>query len=805
MGDFNAQIGKPKTYERKLLGQYGYGKRSPRGDRLIQYAFEHNLKIINTMFKSNVENRWTWISPDKKTRNEIDYITTTKPHLFSKFEVLNSLHFGTDHRLLRATLNLNTTKKSRRNFTGNSSTLKNIEEREIYIKNLSERIPELLETHHKYTANEYYQMIESAVKSSLKSKPNSKKRSILTKKATDLMKKRSNLQNKPHLNKKDREDLKKLYKQTNKEIKLCYETHRMDTFKKHIMTSRSAKKAFKEIDRTKTWIPSLQHGSTNTKSRNNIISIATDFYTNLYSQPNSTQCIGVNQPKNTSSVEIFNEPEILKQISKLKTDKSPGPDGIVSEFIIHAKTLLLSPLTLLFNKILDEEAVPQQWAESEIILLYKKGDPADIGNYRPISLMPCFYKLFASCLLERISSEIDSFQPIEQAGFRKGYSTTDHIHALDQVIQKYLEYRKPLYIAFIDFKKAFDSISHNSIWEALDKQNINAKYINIIKNIYSKSISRVRLDRVGDSININRGVRQGDPISPKLFIAVLHNIMADLSWSKRGINIKGKHLSHLRFADDIVILAENAKELNEMINDLQTASEYVGLEMNLSKTKVMTNSKMTPILVNEMPLEYVNDYIYLGKQISFKKTRNIEEIDRRIDITWKKYWAHKEILKSKLPIKMKKMVLDSAILPCLTYGCQTWIFDSKAKNKIQTTQRAMERSCLSIKLSDRVRNTEIRHKTKVTDALTFSQSLKWRWAGHLARYTDDRWTISTTNWKGPKGSRGKGRPCARWQDEIVENAGQDWAITALDREAWNSLEEAFTRRGSTFQACDIDD
>ena len=82
------------------------------------------------------------------------------------------------------------------------------------------------------------------------------------------------------------------------------------------------------------------------------------------------------------------------------------------------------------------------------------------------------------------------------------------------------------------------------------------------------------------------------------------------------------------------------------------------------------------------------------------------------------------------------------------------------------------------------------------DALYFAQSLKWRWAGHVARFGDDRRTINVTKWKGPQGKRSRGRPRARWQDDIVAQAGKDWMFTAKDREKWNSLEEAFTRRGT---------
>lgn len=114
---------------------------------------------------------------------------------------------------------------------------------------------------------------------------------------------------------------------------------------------------------------------------------------------------------NTLPVQKFTEPEILKQIMKLKPGKTAGPDGITNEYIKYGRTLLLTPITLLWNKILEKEEVPRSWTESEIILLYKKGDPACVENYRPISLMSSLYKLFSSCLLERISTEIDEQQP----------------------------------------------------------------------------------------------------------------------------------------------------------------------------------------------------------------------------------------------------------------------------------------------------------------------------------------------------------------------------------------------------------
>ena len=85
--------------------------------------------------------------------------------------------------------------------------------------------------------------------------------------------------------------------------------------------------------------------------------------------------------------------------------------------------------------------------------------------------------------------------------------------------------------------------------------------------------------------------------------------------------------------------------------------------------------------------------------------------------------------------------------------------------------------------------------SKATDALIHAQRLKWKWAGHVARLQDGRWTGKITSWNGPTGKRCRGRPHARWQDDITKTAGPNWLQIAKDRDQWDSLEEAFTRGG----------
>lgn len=290
------------------------------------------------------------------------------------------------------------------------------------------------------------------------------------------MKRRHVLQNTKNKNRSMKNELSALYKLISKRIKYDYARYRSDTIEKHLVQAGSSKKAYKELRTNKIWIDGLNRDGKIINSRNDVIGIATAFYKNLYSAQESDNT----GHKDTQSMDLtsmkcapFVITEVVNAINRLKTNKSPGSDNITNEAIKLVSTLLAQPLTHLFNRILETQETPSQWSESDIILIYKKGDPCDISNYRPISLLPCVYKLFSSLINQRIGTTLLLVQqpvlpvlveqPVEQAGFRKEYSTIDHIHTLELLIEKYQERKRPLYVAYIDYKKAFDTVSHASI------------------------------------------------------------------------------------------------------------------------------------------------------------------------------------------------------------------------------------------------------------------------------------------------------------------------------------------------------
>ena len=140
-------------------------------------------------------------------------------------------------------------------------------------------------------------------------------------------------------------------------------------------------------------------------------------------------------------------------------------------------------------------------------------------NYRPISLLSNAYKVFTRIPTLRLTRVFDENQPIEQAGFRSGYSTIDHIHTVNQLKEKCTEYQKPLCLAFVDYEKAFDSVESSAILTSLEKQGIDKGYIDALAKIQNgaSTVAMLRRERA-------IGVWQGDTISPKLYTSTLEDL-----------------------------------------------------------------------------------------------------------------------------------------------------------------------------------------------------------------------------------------------------------------------------------------
>ncbi|KAE9416574.1 hypothetical protein Angca_007492, partial [Angiostrongylus cantonensis] len=176
--------------------------------------------------------------------------------------------------------------------------------------------------------------------------------------------------------------------------------------------------------------------------------------------------------------------EIRHAISPVKSLTAASPDRIRSEHLNNLPPVLVSTLARLFTRYLSECKVPIQWKTSEIVLLFKKGDLHDIGNYRPICLLSVVYKLFTRVILNRDDRTLDEAQPCDQVGFRKGFSAMDHIYTLTRLIEVSREYKRSLCLTFVDLEKAFDSIEIEAVMETLGSQGVPTQYIKILRELY---------------------------------------------------------------------------------------------------------------------------------------------------------------------------------------------------------------------------------------------------------------------------------------------------------------------------------
>ena len=223
---------------------------------------------------------------------------------------------------------------------------------------------------------------------------------------------------------------------------------------------------------------------------------------------------------------------------------------------------------------------------------------------------------------------------------------------------------------------------------------------------------------ISNKFQIQKVVRQGDTLSPKLFNAGLEQVFRMLTWDNKGITINGQKLNHLRCADDIILITNSGEEAQEMLNELNQESSKLGMKINMKKTKVIYNeyANIIPIKVGTQEVEQVNDYIYLGQWVTMKNDKS-DEIKRRIAAGWGAFGQYREIMKSNIPIRLKTEVYNQCIQAAMTYGWQTWAVTKRMQERLKTTQRSIERAMIGVTRRDRRTNEWVRQHTGVQDII----------------------------------------------------------------------------------------
>ena len=403
----------------------------------------------------------------------------------------------------------------------------------------------------------------------------------------------------------------------------------------------------------------------------------TDFI-NSYDDGIYDKCV-----KDKTMCDILNSPiqvdEVVSAVQKLKPGKSPGIDRFPVDFIKCSIHSIKYHLMSLFNYVLDKEEYPDKWGDGLRVVIPKGDD-----DIRPITIEPLFAKIFETVLDGRICFVNEAFKKtdIYNGGFRKGTRTQDNLLILTSCIEKQLAIGEKLYVAFVDFKKAFNYINHVILIYKLIKLGMSGRFVNIIKSMYSKIKGIIKVNnRLYNTIDDTCGSNQGGPLSPNMFRYMLSDLREYLDITC-GINLDGTMLVHLLWADDLVLMSPTAEGLQKQLNGLQCFTSKFQMIVNEVKTKVVIfgnlKTEMPVFTFNQKKLEIVDDYKYLGVTINSVKTSRGNLFKTMVDYICDKsskaifhvYNKCKPVGRATPSLSIK--MYDSYVSPVLNYACEIW-------------------------------------------------------------------------------------------------------------------------------------
>ncbi|VVC44605.1 Reverse transcriptase domain [Cinara cedri] len=425
--------------------------------------------------------------------------------------------------------------------------------------------------------------------------------------------------------------------------------------------------------------------------------------------------------------------ETRQQILRLKNQKSPREDRIQGEILKKLDEETVSKIHSIIEIVWQEERLQEQWNTALVCSIHKNNDPQICNNYRGIALLNVTYKIHAYCLLDRIKPIAEEIIGDYQGGFRPNRSTTDQIFVIRQTLQKMWEFNKDVYILFVDFKKAYDSIHRASLINILRE----FKFPKTLVNLVEASLN-------GAKIKVNLANTLSQPV--------------EVAAEKVGLRVNEEKTKYM------VVSRRNGNQVQE---------EFIEVE--------------------EYKFKRVDQFKYLGSIIT--QDNDIKtEISTRLQSANKCFFGLSKIFRSRAISKNLKVRMYLTLLrPIVLYGAETWPLRKTEERRIAVFERKVLRKMYGAYYDvlanewRKLHNEEVQSLFQRPDILKEIKKRRLVWAGHAWRKHDS--LIRRVIEENPVGRRPLGRPRLRWEDcvrrdtETVEPECH-WQEVAEDRDRW---------------------
>jgi hypothetical protein len=331
------------------------------------------------------------------------------------------------------------------------------------------------------------------------------------------------------------------------------------------------------------------------RSGGDIVGLFSDFFGDVYVADDSRGTSSSNVGGGCMDIGrcVLTLSTVERALKKLNIDKSAGPDGVPPLFLKNCVIALAIPITFLFNSSLECGVFPSLWKTGNITPIFKKGDKADIANYRPICIQNTIAKLFESLVLEHFMPHVIKIIKSPQHGFLPGKSTLTNLALYEHYISENLTHKVQVDSVYTDFQKAFDKVSHRILLDKLQAIGVEGSLLQWFATYLSDRRLRVKIrDYISDEFIATSGLPQGSHFGPILFLIFINDITDNLS----GVEF-------LLFADDLKVYnrigsMEDCLVLQAALDGLSIWCQLNRLPLNIDKCQYIRFSR------NKSPIQF---------------------------------------------------------------------------------------------------------------------------------------------------------------------------------------------------------